>query len=143
MLVGGLNGGIGLVDVDAVSLELLERVPGVPTAGAFSPDGSRIAVLSASTSANAPSGVQLIDVATGQRIGVPMRPYGTEAFATGVSWVDDGSGIWVSTDDGPVRFAADLAGWREIACGVVHRELTPDEWRQFVSDTDPQVSSCA
>jgi DNA-binding SARP family transcriptional activator len=142
VLVGGLNGDVGLVDVDAGSLELLEQVPGLPTAGAFSSDGRRIAVLSTGPVPGAPTQVQLIDVATGQRIGVPMRPFGTEPSASGVSWADDGSGVWVSTEDGPVRFAADPTGWREIACGIVHRELTSAEWRLFVSDTDPQVSAC-
>ena len=43
----------------------------------------------------------------------------------------------VGTVDGPVGFGTDPAQWREIACGIVHRELTPDEWRTFVSDIGP------
>ena len=50
--------------------------------------------------------------------------------------------MWVGTVDGPVRFAADTGHWRETACGIVHRELTPDEWRTYVSETEPQVSAC-
>ncbi len=106
--------------------------------GAFSPDGETVAIGSASR------GTQLFDVATGAPIGVPMVPSGT-AFGSGpgTSWSSDGQGVWINPGGGPVRFAASIERWREIACGIVARELTEEEWHSFVSDTMPRVPACA
>lgn len=94
-------------------------------------------------------GVQLLDVGTGLRIGVPMKVDGIVVNADGISWSEDGTGMWISggnaTDPGAprlVRFVVDPDRWRAIACGVVHRELTAEEWKSFVSDTEPQVAAC-
>jgi hypothetical protein len=42
-----------------------------------------------------------------------------------------------------MRFAVDRDRFRALACDIVHRELTADEWRTFVSDSEPQVSACS
>ncbi len=55
----------------------------------------------------------------------------------------DGGGIWVGSSEGPIEFAADPQRWRQIACDIVNRELTDDEWRTFVSETDSPTSACA
>ena len=54
---------------------------------------------------------------------MPFR--GTGVYQNGIQWSDDGAGAWVGTLDGPVRFSADPAHWREIACGIVHRAAHP------------------
>ncbi len=137
VLVGGGDGVVGLLDAPTGRIEFLEGAVGWVYAGAFSPSGDTIAIGSNT------SGVQLFDVATRQPIGVPMRPQGgVTGGGPGLRWSDDGRGVWIGPGGGPVRFAAHPDSWRNIACSIVGRELTPDEWRTFVSDTDPQVSAC-
>jgi len=137
VLIGASNGRVGLVDVEEATVRFLQDATGSLTAGAFSPDGRQVVVFSVA------DGAQVLDVATGQRIGVPMSFDAVVPLDLAISWSEDGKGVWLGTESGPVRFAADPAAWREIACGIVNRELTADEWRTLVSDTEPQVSSCA
>jgi DNA-binding SARP family transcriptional activator/WD40 repeat protein len=137
VLVGGGDGAVGLLDPRAGRVEFLEGAVGWVYAGAFSPSGDTVAISSDT------AGVQLFDVASRQPIGMPMVPQGGAiGGAGGLRWSEDGRGVWIGPAGGPVRFAAHPDSWREIACSIVGRELTPDEWRTFVSDTDPQVSAC-
>jgi WD40 repeat protein len=137
VLVGSANGSVALVDVDTATLEFLESADGELTAGAFSPDGGRVAVLVPAV------GVQIFDVETGQRIGVPMTLNGVTLNPLGVHWAEDRTGVWVAANTGVIRFVAGVDRWREIACGIVNRELTADEWRTFVSETEPQAAACS
>ena len=143
VLVGAPNGDLGLVDVDTASFERIEGATGPVSAGTFSPDGSRVAVLAPVV------GVQVVDVASGRRVGLPMFLDGPVILSRGLHWAEDDvetarpGGLWVGSSIGPIEFAADPDRWREIACGIVGRELTADEWRTLVSDTEPQVSACA
>jgi hypothetical protein len=138
----GLHGEVALFDPDSGDIEHLAPVPGPAQGGAFSPSGDRIAITSVA------GGVQLYDVATGQQIGAPMvsEGFGVGADPTlggyGVAWSADGRGVWAVSLEGPVRYAADPNSWRDIACGIAGRELTADEWRTYVSDSEPQVSVC-
>ena len=137
VLVGGGDGVVGLLDPRAGRVEFLEGAVGWVYAGAFSPSGDTVAISSDT------AGVQLFDVASSQPIGVPMVPQGGAiGGAGGLRWSEDGRGVWIGPGGGPVRFAAHPDSWRDIVCSIVGRELTPDEWRTFVSDTDPQVSAC-
>ena len=143
VLAGAPNGDLGLLDVDAASFRRIEGPSGLVTAGTFSPDGSRVAVLAPGV------GVQVVDVATGRRVGLPMLLDGPVILPRGLHWAEDDvetgrpGGLWVGSSVGPIEYAADPERWREIACGIVGRELTPDEWRTLVSDTEPQVPACA
>jgi len=143
VLVGAPSGDLGLVDVDTASFERIEGATGPVSAGTFSPDGSRVAVLAPGV------GVQVVDVASGRRVGLPMFLDGPVILSRGLHWAEDDvetarpGGLWVGSSIGPIEFAADPDRWREIACGIVDRELTADEWRTLVSDTEPQVSACA
>ncbi len=60
------------------------------------------------------------------------------AYATGPT----GSGAWITPSGGPVRFATDPDAWRDIARETAGRELTAEEWRTLISDTELQVASC-
>jgi hypothetical protein len=107
-------------------------------AGAFSPDGTRVAVTTLT------DGVQLFDVVSGRRLGVPtgldsagFRP------GNGVRWAEDGSGVWTAPEGGPILLSTDPVRWREIACSIVHRELTEDEWDTFVSPETEPVPACS
>lgn len=137
VLIGAADGRVGLLDADTATVRLLEDADGTITAGAFSQDGATVAVFSPT------DGLQLLDVTSGRRIGLPMPvPGGVEVNARHITWAEDDTGVWLTTAVGPVRFAAHPARWRAIACGIVHRELTPDEWRTLVSDSEPQVAAC-
>jgi hypothetical protein len=136
ILIGAANGRVGLLDVDTATVAYLEDADGALTAGAFAPDGQRVAVFSVG------NGVQLLDVASGRKLGVAMKPLHVRSDSR-ITWADDGSGVWLMSTAGPVRLAADSSHWRGIACRIVHRELTPDEWRTFVSDTERQADACS
>lgn len=137
VLLGGFGGRVGLLDPDAASVEHIEGAVGAIFVGAFSPDGDRIAVLSLDT------GVQLFDVETKEPIGVSMSLGAlNEQGGPGIRWSEDGTGVWVVPPGGPVRFAADPTRWREIACEMVNRELSLEEWRAFVSPTTDPIPAC-
>lgn len=137
ILIGATDGRVGLVDVETATVEFLESASGALTAGAFSPDGSRVAVLSVG------KGAQIVDVATGRRVGIQMPLTGTFIYPAGLQWSEDGAGVWVGAPTGPIRLAANAEAWRAVACRVVHRELTSDEWVALVSDAGPQVPACS
>jgi WD40 repeat protein len=143
VLLLGFGGEVALFDPGSGETEHLAPVPGRAQEGAFSPTGDRIAITSVA------GGVQLYDVATGQQIGEPIISdgFGVGADRTlggyGVAWSADGRGVWAVSLQGPVRYAVDPDRWRDIACDVAGRELTAEEWRTFVSDTEPQVPVCS
>ena len=83
--------------------------------------------------------MQLFDVETKEPIGVPLQLGSVDG--PGLRWSPDGSSVWVVPTGGPVRVAASAIRWREIACQIVNRELTADEWNTFVGDGDP-ISAC-
>ena len=137
VLIGATSGQVGLLDVDTATVRYLEDAGDVLKAGAFSHDGRRLVVYSEA------DGIQVVDVATGRRIGLPMSVDDFELTnVTRITWDEDDTGVWMTTTEGLIRFAADAAAWRETACGIVHRELSPEEWNTLVSDTEPQVSAC-
>jgi hypothetical protein len=138
VVAGQADGDLVVVDVRTGDIVTLDRVASARPLASFSPDGSMIAVVSAA------EGVQLFETATGRKIGVPMVPAGQAAGARpGIEWAPDGKGVWITPSGGPVRFVADLEGWRTIACETAGRELTAEEWRMLISETEPQVAACS
>jgi WD40 repeat protein/class 3 adenylate cyclase/energy-coupling factor transporter ATP-binding protein EcfA2 len=109
------------------------RVAGVPFTGgggalsrvAFGPDGTVLAT----TDHN--SNVHLWDVATRRQIGRPLTGHRLDAI--GVTFVDGGDTLVTSSADGSLIFW-DLrpASWEAKACQLAGRNLTRDEWDQFV-----------
>lgn len=136
VLVGGPSGEVGLVDIDNATVRRLQNATGFLRAGTFSPDGSKVVVLVED------GALQMLDVESGERIGGPMSKPGAVTRFRGIRWSADSTGIWVTTLDGPIRYAASPESWRAIACSIVNRELTSEEWVRFVSPTDPQVPAC-
>jgi WD40 repeat protein len=101
---------------------------------AFSPDGSILAAASADDS------VRLWDVSTGQPLGQPMLdPAGSP---TSIAYAPDGTTIAVGSTDGMVRFwTASLPSWARQACRIANRNLTLQEWRQYLGDV-PYQETC-
>lgn len=129
---------LALIDPSTGEIDYLTGLGGVVIYAAFSPAGDVVAATSAS------EGVQLFDVSSAQPLGVPMEPSGQAVDSPGgIRWSSDGAGVWTAPSGGAVRFVADPARWREIACDAAGRELTTTEWRNFVSPTGPQIPACS
>jgi len=92
---------------------------------AFSPDSTVLAT----TDHN--SNVHLWNVATRRQIGRPLTGHRVDAI--GVAFVDGGNTLVTSGADGSLIFW-DLrpSAWEAKACALAGRNLTEDEWRQFV-----------
>jgi WD40 repeat protein len=135
VLVGGTGGLIALVDPDLGTHRELQRVRGQVSDGAFSPDGSTIAVQAVG------SGVHLLDVATGLVIGAPLGTDGS-GLSSGMAWSDDGSEVRFVHRGAVTSMAADAATWVELACRAAGRDLSLSEWERYVSTWRPHAALC-
>jgi WD40 repeat protein len=83
--------------------------------------------------------VTLWDVSTGQQIGEPFNP----SDATVHSTVVDASGTHlVSGGTNSVVWDIDPAVWRARACEAAGRNLTQEEWDEFLPDGEPYHVTC-
>jgi WD40 repeat protein len=91
----------------------------------FSPDGARLA------SASKDQTVALWDVATQQQIGAPLT--GHTGWVYGAAFSPDGRRlVSASGDHTLVLWDVDFASWQARACQRANRNLTVDEWTQYV-----------
>lgn len=83
---------------------------------------------------------RLFDVATRQQIG---RSFVVEAgFWTGSAFTGDGARLVAFDENGrAVVWPATLSAWKQQACGIARRNLTPIEWRLFLP-TRPYEKVC-
>jgi WD40 repeat protein len=110
----------------------------------FSPDGTILASSGfGALSGNQydPGPVILWDVATGQPIGMPLIDH-----QSGVWTVDfSPDGQWLvsgGTDQMVLVWDMRLSTWRQRACRVAHRNLTPTEWTQFFGADEEYRETC-
>jgi WD40 repeat protein len=101
---------------------------------AFTRDGHTLATASDDGT------VVLYDVASEQPIGDPLAA--EDGRATGVALTPDGRTLFTSHDGGEVvRWDIDPDSWQRLACTIAGRNLTRDEWRQYLGNR-PYHATC-
>jgi len=87
-----------------------------------------------------PNGVaQLFDITTGHPIGAPFPSLGPYSAA---NVRPDGKVMITGDGAGMVRWNIDSDTWRQTACTIAGRNLTPEEWTQFLPNGDPYRATC-
>jgi WD40 repeat protein len=95
-------------------------------AAAFSPDGKMIATVSRDRL------VRLWDVKSGKLIG---ELKGHSDWVDGVAFSVDGDTLISGARDNTARvWSASPRAWKESACKIAKRELTNEEWKQYLGD---------
>ena len=140
MLVsGGMDSKVMLWDVASKqrlgeALDARGRVRSV----AFSPD-SRLLAAGGDDSGGDESTLILWDTATRQRIG---ELAGHGSLVTGLAFSPNGAILASSSlDTTVILWDVSLDSWQQRACRIVHRNLTPAEWHQYLGD-EPYRETC-
>ncbi|MGH8906796.1 MAG: WD40 repeat domain-containing protein [Egibacteraceae bacterium] len=101
----------------------------------FSPDGNTLATASADQTA------RLWDATTGDPIGQTITAH--TSAVTGVAFSPDGNALATASQDRTVRlWPVTIEGWVRHACLLANRNLTRDEWDEFVGADRLYVRSC-
>jgi hypothetical protein len=101
----------------------------------------RLGVVSSNVAASLDGAVVLYDVATRQPIGDPLNA--GDAGAEAVAFTPDGQTLASSYQQGQVMlWDIDPNSWQQRACATAGRNLTRDEWHQYLGDR-PYRKTCA
>jgi WD40 repeat protein len=91
---------------------------------AFSPDGRLLAAAGEQV-------IQLWDVASRQPVGTPL--VGHTRWVQAVAFSPDGQTLASASADHTVKlWDMSLAGWKRLACRIANRNLTRQEWTQYL-----------
>ncbi|MEQ1720483.1 MAG: hypothetical protein ABL887_05150, partial [Nitrosomonas sp.] len=95
------------------------------SSAAFSPDGKRI------VSGSWDNTLQLWDADSGKPIGQPFTVH--EAYVLSVAFSPGGKRIVSASWDNTLWLWAVFEGWADALCQKLGRNMTPSEWREWVS----------
>jgi len=90
----------------------------------FTPDGRTL------VASGFDNTMRLVDVESRQQIGTPLA-----ITAAGASFSPDSTQMAITTERGVVRLGIDAATLTAAACRAAGRELTADEWKQYIGGT--------
>src|SRR5262249_13132625 len=134
-----IAGSAGTILLDVATMQTL----GGPLTGhtalvfdvAFTRDGHTLATASDDGT------IVLYDVSSRLAIGDPLTA--NDGRATGVALTPDSRTLFSSTDGGEVvQWNIDPNSWQQLACNDAGRNLTHDEWHQYLGN-GPYHQTCA
>jgi WD40 repeat protein len=103
----------------------------------FSPDGK---ILAASYFDNM---IILWDVASGQRLGEPIRGDQSKVSVNSLDFSPDGQILATGASNGQfILWYMNPATWTDIACSIANRNLTDTEWLRYVGADEPYAKTC-
>ena len=97
-------------------------------------DGSMVEV-------SGPEGVTFVDLDTLEPVGDPYPHETIGPFGAGATYAHDADRLATTVGDVAVVWNLDPSTWRDIACRVVGRNLTPTEWETY-GFTEPFRHTC-
>jgi hypothetical protein len=68
---------------------------------------------------------------------------GSGTFDSEPGWYDEATdSIWTNAGGTLLNIPIDPTGWVDLACSIVGRELSQDEWDRFVPGDEPLRNAC-
>jgi WD40 repeat protein/cytochrome c-type biogenesis protein CcmH/NrfG len=109
---------------------------GFPIFGAFSPDGNFFV-----WARIAETGIHLMDASGRQMLGYSLQ--GAGRFVIELAFSADSKTLGAYAQDlGITTWDFDISSWQARACNIVNRNLTHEEWQQFMGD-EPYRKTCS
>jgi len=140
----GLTGGILAVDGEG-SLTLWDRDGqlaagplelGGPTALAFTDPSERLGLFTQQDGR-----LLLVDLESGQDVGFLLGDRSGDLI--GLASVTDRNTVWLGQTDRWIEVPLDPHVWQDRACQLAGRELTDEEWAEFIPGDEPRRDICS